>query len=87
VLVGGIAKDRHEVAESRERSTEMMIFVGLFWIAILAVGGWLIYRWASGSKGGRFTIGKQDPLTIARERYAKGEITREQFEQLRNDLA
>lgn len=65
----------------------MMIFVGLFWIAILALGAWLVYKWAGGSGSAKFSIRKQDPLTIARERYARGEITKDQFDQLRQDLA
>lgn len=30
--------------------------------------------------------GKRDPLTIAKERYARGEITKEQYEQMKKDL-
>ena len=30
---------------------------------------------------------KQDPLETLRMRYARGEITREQYEQMKNDLA
>ncbi len=29
---------------------------------------------------------KKDPLDIARERYARGEITKEQFDQIKRDL-
>jgi putative membrane protein len=39
----------------------------------------------------RFTRGdiatRQTPIEIARERYAKGELNKEQFEQIRKDLA
>ncbi len=30
---------------------------------------------------------RKDPFDIAKERYAKGEITREQYEQIKRDLS
>jgi putative membrane protein len=39
----------------------------------------------SGSESG--TSEKRDPLEIAKERYAKGEIARQEFEQIKKDLS
>jgi uncharacterized membrane protein len=55
-----------------------LIFVG-FWVA-----RWLIWPWR-----GHYPYPRQyrmDAVSIVRERYAKGEITREQFEQMLRDL-
>jgi putative membrane protein len=59
------------------------IFMILFWVLIIlgivALGRWLFYsRDAGGAARG--------PLDILKERYARGEITREQYEQMRRDL-
>ena len=55
----------------------LLIWVGIAFLAILA------FKWFP-----RHTESaeKQTPLDIARERYAKGEITKEQFEQIKKDL-
>jgi putative membrane protein len=59
------------------------IFMILFWaliiLGIVALAKWLFS--ASGSRGS-----DKRPLEILKERYARGEITREQYEQLRRDL-
>jgi putative membrane protein len=53
----------------------------LFWGAII----WLFVRLLS---PGRDTRDRDDsPIEIARRRYARGEITREEFEQIRRDLS
>jgi putative membrane protein len=53
----------------------------LFWGAII----WLFVRLLS---PGRDARGPDDsPIEIARRRYARGEITREEFEQIRRDLS
>jgi len=55
----------------------LLIWVG---IAILAI---FAFRWFLKRGEG---AEKQAPLEIAKERYAKGEITKEQFEQIKKDL-
>ena len=57
------------------------IWMVLFWGAII----WAIV-WGIGQVTGGSRRGDDDPLEIARRRYARGEITREQFEQLQRDL-
>ena len=61
------------------------ILMILFWVAIIALVVWvvkLIIKPGQTSREGT----SQSPLDIARTRYAKGEITKEQFEQLKRDL-
>ncbi len=66
----------------------MMLIGGLmmllFWGGIIFLIFWLLRRqtWHEG-----YGSGRRDPLDIAKERYARGEITKEQFEQIKKDLA
>ena len=57
------------------------IWMLLFWGAII----WLVV-WGIGQATGGSRRNEDTPLEIARRRYARGEITREQFDQLRQDL-
>lgn len=63
-----------------------MVFGGiwmiLFWGSVIALIIWGVNRWTK--RGG--SASKQTPLEIARERYARGEITKEQYEQIKKDL-
>lgn len=57
----------------------------IFWILLVVV-----ILWAVKTAAGRGTnsVGKQkSALDILKERYAKGEIEREEFEQKRKDLS
>ena len=68
----------------------MMFFGGwmiIVWIIIIALIVWgvvaLVRRGSSASDASP----KRDPLDIARERYAKGEITKEEFEEIKKNLS
>lgn len=61
----------------------MMFFGTLFWLLILAAVGaaiWWIVRQARPAP-------RDGALETLRDRYARGEITREEFEARRRDLA
>ena len=57
------------------------IWMVIFWGAII----WLVI-WGVGQLSGGGRRSEDTPLEIARTRYARGDITREQFEQIRRDL-
>lgn len=62
----------------------LVILMVVFWGGIIALIVWAVVRF-TGHRNTSIDY-KNDPLNIAKERYAKGEITKEQFEQIKKDL-
>lgn len=64
-----------------------MVFGGLwmvvFWGGLIALIAWGIIKL---TRRGDATP-KHNPLDVAKERYARGEISREEFEQIKKDLS
>lgn len=62
-----------------------MIGITLFWILLIVALVLLVkVLWKSGSGSGRSQ--EKKPLDILKERYARGEIDKEEFDQKKQDL-
>ena len=59
------------------------LWVLIFWGGLIALIVWGITK-LSRRDG---STPKRDPLDAAKERYAKGEISREEFERIKKDLS
>jgi putative membrane protein len=58
------------------------VWMVFFWVAVI----WLFARFFGRADSGSGNQ-PESPLDIARRRYASGEITRDQYDQLRRDLS
>jgi putative membrane protein len=67
-----------------------MVFGGIwmvvFWAAIIALVVWGVTKLTQREGSGSSTTEKRDPLDIAKERYARGDLSKEEFEQIKKDL-
>lgn len=68
-----------------------MMFGGIWLIlllgGIIALVVWVVKKVTERGSSGSSVTGGRSPLDIAKERYARGEISREQFEQIKKDLS
>ena len=59
----------------------------LFWLLIIGGGVWLVVTLVHSSQSSSSAqAAGQTPLDILKARYAKGEITKEQFEEMKRAL-
>lgn len=64
-----------------------MWFGWIFWIVILALIVWIVVRLTANNQNKQQLPGSgETALDILKKRYAKGEISKEQFEQMKKDL-
>ena len=68
-------------------------FMFLFWILLIGLGIWVVVRLASGASNHNASspdttlISRQDAaLEVLKQRYARGEITKSEYEAMRQDL-
>lgn len=63
------------------------IWMVVFWGGLIALIVWGIKKLVERPGSKLDASEKHRPLDIARERYAKGEISRDEFEQIKKDLS
>ena len=61
------------------------IMMIVFWVAIIALVVWGIKKLSEKNPDSK-NEDRRDPVDVAKERYAKGEITKLEFEQIKRDI-
>ncbi len=68
----------------------MMLFGGgmaIIWIVIIGLIVWGVIALVKSNTSASNTSQKHDPLEIAGGRYARGEISKEEYEEIRKNLS
>ena len=68
----------------------MMFFGGwmiIVWVIIIALIVWGVIALVKRGSSTSDTSHKRDPLEIAKERYAKGEISKQEYEEIKKNLS
>ncbi|MHB0975739.1 MAG: SHOCT domain-containing protein [Candidatus Aquicultorales bacterium] len=64
----------------------MMLFMLAFWILVIAAIIFL-FRWLALSGAGKPHVTRDAALEVLKERYARGEISKEEFERMKKELS
>ena len=64
-----------------------MVWMVVFWGVIVALVVWGIKRLTERGRSGPRNSERRDVLDIVKERYARGEISKEEFDQIKKDLS
>jgi len=62
------------------------IWMAIFWIVIIGLIVWGIVAFTRYVGSRSVSIEKHEPLEIAKVRYAKGEISKEDYERIKKDI-
>lgn len=63
-----------------------MWFGWIFWLVILVLIIWFVVTQFNKGKQDSQSGSQETPMDILKKRYAKGEITKEQFDKMKKDL-
>ncbi len=62
------------------------IFMGIIWIAVIIAVVYAVTRISKTGIPGTGAGPEEKPMDILKKRYAKGEITKEEFDKMKKDL-
>lgn len=62
------------------------IWMIIFWIVIIAIGIWALASLFPRAGDSTSTKSENDALTILKQRYARGELSKEEYQSIRHDL-
>lgn len=64
----------------------MMLLVMLFWVAVIGLVAWAVYRFARGRGRTGGSPGRATPGEVLDQRYARGEIGLDEYRRMRGEL-